>query len=137
MNCYRIEGGWTRLDGRGPLAPRPGGPAMPGRALPGLAAAGLAIALALTAATGCATTASPRTSETAGEFVDNSVITTKVKAAFLNEPRLKSFQISVKTYKDVVQLSGFVDSSQAAHLAGKLAGEVHGVASVRNDLIVK
>jgi osmotically-inducible protein OsmY len=105
------------------------------RVLPVLAVAGMA--LAGTSLQGCATTSSPARSETAGEFVDNSVITTKVKAAILNEPGLKSFQISVKTYKDVVQLSGFVDSHQAARLAGNVAASVHGVSSVRNDLIVK
>ncbi|MBI5068226.1 MAG: BON domain-containing protein [Deltaproteobacteria bacterium] len=97
-----------------------------------LAAAGLA--LAGPTMVGCAST---RTTESAGEYVDDSVITTKVKAAILNEPSLHSLQISVKTYKDVVQLSGFVDSSASVRLAGKVAAGVHGVGSVRNDLVVK
>jgi len=83
---------------------------------------------------GCAST---RTHESAGEYIDNSVITTKVKAAILDEPSLHSFQISVKSYKDVVQLSGFVDSAASARKAGKVAASVHGVASVKNDLVVK
>jgi osmotically-inducible protein OsmY len=76
-------------------------------------------------------------SESAGEALDDTVITTQVKAALLNEPSLKSFQISVKTYKDTVQLSGFVDSAAAKQTAGRIAAGVKGVASVRNDLIVK
>lgn len=98
--------------------------------------------LALAGATvlGCNPSAPPapaRSAESAGELLDDSVITTKVKTAFLNEPALKSFQISVKTYKDMVQLSGFVDSTEAKQLAGRLAAGVQGVSSVRNDLIVK
>lgn len=97
-----------------------------------LTAAGLALAGPVLV--GCAST---RTTESAGEYVDNSVITTKVKAAILDEPSLHSLQISVKTYKDVVQLSGFVDSAANARLAGKVAAAVNGVGSVRNDLVVK
>jgi osmotically-inducible protein OsmY len=100
--------------------------------LPLIAAAGLA--LSGTAFLGCAST---RTNESAGEYIDNSLITTKVKAAILDEPSLKSLQISVKTYKDVVQLSGFVDSSQSVRRAGEVAAGVQGVSSVKNDLIVK
>jgi len=95
--------------------------------------------LSLSGATllGCATTSAPPKHETAGEYLDDSVVTTKVKAALLNEPALKSFQISVKTYQDTVQLSGFVDSPEARQLAGRVASGVHGVANVKNDLIVK
>lgn len=97
-----------------------------------LTAAGLA--LSGTAFLGCAST---RTHESTGEYIDNSVITSKVKAAILGEPSLKSFEISVKTYKDVVQLSGFVDSAESVRRAGEVAAGVQGVSSVRNDLIVK
>jgi len=98
----------------------------------------VSLALSGTALLGCATAPTPpKAHETAGEFIDDSVLTTKVKGALLGEPALKSFQISVKTYKDVVQLSGFVDSAEARQLAGRVASGVHGVASVRNDLIVK
>jgi osmotically-inducible protein OsmY len=86
---------------------------------------------------GCASTRTPPAKESTGEYVDNTVITTRVKSAFLAEPALKSFQIGVKTFKDVVQLSGFVDSAQSAALAGRIASGVPGVTSVRNDLIVK
>jgi osmotically-inducible protein OsmY len=105
------------------------------RSLRLLAAVGFT--LSGTAFLGCSTSQPTHTPETTGQYVDDTVITTRVKAALLNEPALKSFQISVKTYKDVVQLSGFVDSSQAARLAGKVAEGVEGVRNVRNDLIVK
>ena len=71
--------------------------------------------------------------ESTGEYVDDSLITTKVKAAILNEPSLKVTQINVETYKGVVQLSGFVDSADAAAKAVALAREVKGVNSVKND----
>ena len=83
---------------------------------------------------GCAAT--PQSAST-GQIVDDSVITTKVKAAILEEPSLKTLQISVETYKGVVQLSGFVDSSQSVKKAGEVAGRVAGVVSVKNDLTVK
>jgi osmotically-inducible protein OsmY len=99
--------------------------------------AAVGLALIGPAFLGCASPQPARTGETAGEYVDDTVITTRVKAALLNEPTLKSFQINVKTYRDVVQLSGFVDSAQAAQLAGRVTEGVTGVRSVRNDLIVK
>lgn len=83
---------------------------------------------------GCAST---RTQRGTGEFIDDSVITTKVKAAFFNEPTLKSFQIEVQTFKGEVQLSGFVDSAKSVKTAGTVAQGVEGVKSVKNDLIVK
>ena len=92
------------------------------------------LALSGSAALGCAST---RTRESPGEYIDNSVITTKVKAAILDEPSLKTLQISVKTYKDTVQLSGFVDSEDSHRRAGEVAAGVKGVAAVKNDLIVK
>jgi osmotically-inducible protein OsmY len=87
-----------------------------------------------TAFLGCAAT--PQSAST-GQFVDDSVITTKVKAAILEEPTLKTLQISVETFKGVVQLSGFVDSAQSVTKAGAVAGSVAGVVSVKNNLIVK
>ena len=83
---------------------------------------------------GCTST---RTSESTGQYTDDVAITAKVKAAILREPGLKSFEISVETYKDSVELSGFVDSSHAKSLAGEVAAGVHGVKAVRNELIVK
>jgi len=75
--------------------------------------------------------------ESTGEYIDNSVITTKVKSMLADDDFLKSFQISVTTYKGVVQLSGFVNSQQAFDKAGQIARKVEGVKSVKNDLIVK
>jgi PBP1b-binding outer membrane lipoprotein LpoB len=71
--------------------------------------------------------------ESTGEYIDDSWITTKVKSAILAEPSLKVTQITVETYKGVVQLSGFVDSAAAATRAVELAREVKGVSSVKND----
>jgi len=75
--------------------------------------------------------------EGAGEFVDDSVITTKVKALLAEDDFLKSFQISVETYKGTVQLSGFVDSQKDVDKAGEIARGVKGVKSVKNNLNVK
>jgi osmotically-inducible protein OsmY len=83
---------------------------------------------------GCAST---RTQQSAGEKVDDSVITTKVKAAIFNEPTLKVFQINVETFKGEVQLSGFVDTAVSVKKAGEVARGVKGVVSVKNNLIVK
>ncbi len=83
---------------------------------------------------GCAST---RTHESTGEYVDDSTITTKVKALLAEDDFLKSFQISVETYKGIVQLSGFVNSQNAVVKAGEVARSVKGVKSVKNNLIVK
>ena len=80
---------------------------------------------------------SSRTHESTGQYVDDSVVTSKVKAAIVNDLALKGFQINVKTYQGVVQLSGFVDSAQNANKAADDARGVTGVTEVRNDLIVK
>jgi hyperosmotically inducible protein len=81
--------------------------------------------------------ASTSKQEGAGEYVDDSVITTKVKSLLANDDFLKSFQITVETYKGTVQLSGFVDSQKAIDKAGEVAGGVKGVKSVKNNLNVK
>jgi hyperosmotically inducible protein len=75
--------------------------------------------------------------ESTGKYVDDSVITTKVKALLANDDFFKSFQISVETYKGIVQLSGFVNSQQAVNKAGEIVRSVQGVKSVKNDLLVK
>jgi len=75
--------------------------------------------------------------ESAGEYVDDSVITTKVKSLLAADDFLKSFKISVETFKGTIQLSGFVASQQAVDKAGEIARSVKGVTSVKNDLIVK
>ena len=81
--------------------------------------------------------ASTRTHESTGEYVDDSTITTKVKALLAEDDFLKSFQIGVETYKGRVQLSGFVNSQDAVKKAGEITRSVKGVTSVENNLIVK
>jgi osmotically-inducible protein OsmY len=78
-----------------------------------------------------------RTSESTGEYVDDSVISSKVRSQLLGDKDLNITQIDVETYKGVVQLSGFVDSSEAKNRAGRVAAGVGGVTQVRNNLIVK
>jgi osmotically-inducible protein OsmY len=75
--------------------------------------------------------------ESAGEYLDDSVITTKVKTLLAEDGVLKSFKINVKTYKGKVQLSGFVDSQEAVNKAGEITKTVKGVKSVKNSLTVK
>ena len=81
--------------------------------------------------------AATRTQEGTGEFVDDTVITTKVKAMILNEPMLKSMEVNVETFKGRVQLSGFVSSKAAMDKAVELARDVKGVSSVANDMRMK
>ena len=80
---------------------------------------------------GCAPTP---TREGTGEYIDDTVITTKVKAAILNEPGLKSAQINVETFKGTVQLSGFVTTNSEVVRAGDVTRQVKGVQSVKNDI---
>ena len=91
-------------------------------------------ALAMATTLGCASTSK---SEGTGEYVDDSVITTKVKTAIFEEPSLKSAEINVETFKGVVQLSGFVKSSDSVGKATMVARNVAGVKSVKNDMLVK
>jgi osmotically-inducible protein OsmY len=77
------------------------------------------------------------TKESTGEYFDNATLTTKVKTSILGDSRLKLMQITVESYKGVVQLSGFVDSAAASARAAELARTVKGVKSVNNSLIVK
>jgi osmotically-inducible protein OsmY len=83
---------------------------------------------------GCASTAKQ---EGTGEYIDDSVITTKVKAEIFNDASLKSSEINVETFKGVVQLSGFVNSQADINRAIEVARSVKGVTSVKNDMRVK
>ncbi len=83
---------------------------------------------------GCAAT--PK-HESTGQYVDDSVITTKVKSAIFTEKTLKTFEINVKTYQGTVQLSGTVDSEANVKKAGEVAESVKNVTAVKNDLVVK
>jgi len=97
-------------------------------------------AILLASLLGCAgTSTNERTStkEGTGEYFDDTVITTKVKAAIFNEPSLKSAEINVETFKGVVQLTGFVSSRAAINKAAEVARGVKGVTSVRNDMRLK
>lgn len=98
------------------------------------------LVLALFAATGLifltACSATP-TQESTGQYLDDSVITTKVKAAIFDEPTLKSAEINVETFKGVVQLSGFVSSRASATKAIEVTQGVTGVKSVKNDMRIK
>ena len=91
-------------------------------------------AVVLTSLLGCAST--PK-QEGTGEYLDDTVITTKVKAAVFGEPSLKSAEINVETFKGVVQLSGFVSSRADINKAVEVARSVNGVKSVKNDMRVK
>lgn len=94
----------------------------------------LAAALALTALAGCAST---EKHESTGQYMDDTTITAKVKAAIFNEPTLKSAEINVETFKGRVQLSGFVSSRADIDRAIVVAEGVSGVGSVTNAMRVK
>ena len=83
--------------------------------------AGLFLVGWIAGSSGCAGTS---TRESTGEYIDASVLTSKVKTAIYNDPMLKVLQINVETFKGVVQLSGFVDSAQAAARAVDVARSV-------------
>jgi osmotically-inducible protein OsmY len=92
------------------------------------------LALTLLTAAGCASTAKH---EGTGEYFDDSVITSKVKASLFDEPNLRSGQINVETFKGVVQLSGFVGTREDINRAVEIARGVKGVVSVKNDMRLK
>jgi len=94
----------------------------------------LILIMFIAALVACASTSKQ---ESTGEYVDDSVITTKVKSMLAADDFLKSFQIGVETYKGVVQLSGFVNSQAAVDKAVGIAKSVQGIKSVKNDLVVK
>ena len=98
---------------------------------------GLCVALCLALPVVWAGCASTSTRESTGEYVDDSAITSKVKAQLGADKILSVFQIGVETYKGVVQLSGFVNSREAANHAAAIARKVKGVREVKNSLIVK
>ena len=91
-------------------------------------------AILLGSLVGCA--GAPTKSAT-GEYVDDTVITSKVKSAIFNEPTLKSTEINVETFKSTVQLSGFVNSRSDINKAVEVARGVKGVTSVKNDMRLK
>ncbi|MCM2311748.1 MAG: BON domain-containing protein [Steroidobacteraceae bacterium] len=92
-----------------------------------------AILAALAVLSACSST---RTQQSAGEVIDDSVLTSKVKVALIDDPITKAGQINVETYRGVVQLGGFVDNTQQKNQATTVARSVTGVKEVRNDLLV-
>jgi osmotically-inducible protein OsmY len=94
----------------------------------------LFLAAIFTTLLGCG---SSSTQEGTGEYFDDTVITTKVKAALVNEPKLKSAEINVETFKGIVQLSGFVSSQHIIRRAVEVARNVKGVKSVKDDMRLK
>lgn len=94
----------------------------------------LLLSAALAVSAGCASTP---TQSSLGEAIDDTVITARVKGAFVEDPGLKALQINVETFKGVVQLSGFVESRTEVNRAAALARQVDGVVSVRNDILLK
>ena len=99
-----------------------------------LTIAAIVTATTLLAATGCAV---ERKQETVGAYVDDSAVTTKVKAKFAEDKTVSAMSIKVDTMKGVVQLSGFAKSNEERLMAERLARNTNGVADVRNDIIVK
>jgi osmotically-inducible protein OsmY len=96
-----------------------------------IASLGAALSGALVLPSGCASTP---TQESLGEIVDDSVITAKVKAAFVEDPTVSALAISVETFKGTVQLSGFANSEVELERAALLARQVKGVKVVKNDI---
>jgi len=94
----------------------------------------LFVAATFMSVVGCASTPQK---EGTGEYVDDSVITTKVKTAILGESTLKVAEINVETFKGVVQLSGFVKTKTESGKAVEVASAVGGVKSVKNDIQIK
>lgn len=92
------------------------------------------LAMSMASVFGCASTA---TQEGTGEYIDDSIVTAKVKHAILHEGSLKSREINVETFKGIVQLSGFVSSQSDINKAVEVAGNVKGVKSVKDDMRVK
>ena len=93
-----------------------------------------ALSVGVATFSGCAATP---TRQSTGEYVDDAGITTKVKAAFVKDDLVKALDVKVETFKGVVQLSGFVNTAAEKAQAGMLAGNVAGVTSVKNDIVVK
>lgn len=92
------------------------------------------LAVLLITAVGCAGSS---TNESTGEYIDDTWITTKVKASLVDDPVVKSTEVNVETFKGVVQLSGFVASQEAMDQAVDIARGIDGVNSVKNNMTIK
>jgi len=91
------------------------------------------LAATLVSAMGC----SPTPQRETVQYLEDSDVTTKVKAAIYNDPLTKDNEINVATFKGVVQLSGFVNSQAVVDRAVDLARSTSGVKSVTNDMRLK
>jgi hyperosmotically inducible periplasmic protein len=96
--------------------------------------AALALSVSVPFFSGCAST---ETRESTGEYVDDTVITTKVKAAYARDKTVGAMRVQVETFKGVVQLSGFVDTAEEKMKAEQIAAGISGVKSVANNILVK
>lgn len=94
----------------------------------------LCLAAAVPQLSGCVST--PR-QESTGEYIDDSLLTTRVKAALVADPTVRAIEVNVETFKGRVQLSGFVSSEAAMDRAVAIARSIPGVASVANDMRLK
>jgi len=90
--------------------------------------------ISLTLLTGCAT---GHTKESTGQYIDGSIITAKVKANLLADKQVRGLPITVRTYKNTVQLSGFVDNRAQENRAIEIARNVEGVGDVKDSLVIK
>ena len=93
-----------------------------------------AAAVAVVHTTGCSVT---RGQQTAGSYIDDTTITTRVKARFAEDKTVSAMAINVETLKGTVQLSGFAKSAEERAKAQSIAAEVPGVQAVRNDILVR
>lgn len=75
--------------------------------------------------------------ESTGQYIDSTVLTAKVKSKLLTDQRVKGLPITVKTYKNTVQLSGFVDNVYQKRRAVEIASNVAGVEHVQDFLVIK
>ena len=90
-------------------------------------------ALPLSMMTGCAVTSGR---ESAGEYVDDKTMSTKIKTALARDPEVKAHQVNVTTFRGSVQLSGFVDSQAQKDRATEIVKNMEGVTELHNDLVV-
>jgi osmotically-inducible protein OsmY len=89
------------------------------------------VGIAAPAFVGCSSTS---TRSSTGEYIDDSVITAKVKTALARDDRVNGFAVNVETFRGVVQLSGFVDSPEEKDFAAQAARSVSGVVDVQNNI---
>jgi len=97
-----------------------------------LTAAAMAVAILITA--GCAVS---RGQETTGAYIDDTTITTQVKSRMLDNPNVAGTSISVETLNGTVMLSGFAKSAAEKDAAERIARDVNGVKSVKNQIAVR